>query len=71
MQYTHITMDVEAAMKELQVIWNNQIIWSDILIHPGDFHCMLMFFSVIGSYLKGSGFQKIIFQANLCHSHKK
>ena len=43
-QYTHITMDVGAAMKAFQVIWNNKIRWSDILIHPGDFHCMLMFF---------------------------
>ena len=66
MQYTRITMDVGAAIKVFQVIWNKQIIWSDILIHPGDFHCMLMFFSVIGSYLRGSGFEKIIFEAKLC-----
>ena len=66
MQYTHITMDVGAAMKAFQVIWNNPIIWSDILIHPGDFHCMLMFFSVFESYLKGSGFDGIIFQTTLC-----
>ena len=44
MQYTHITMDVGAAMKAFQVIWKNPIIWSDILIYPGDFHCMSMFF---------------------------
>ena len=65
MQYTHITMDVGAAMKAFQVIWNNPSIWSAILIHPGDFHCLLMYFSVIGSYLKGSGFEEIIFQAKL------
>ena len=34
--------------------------------HPGDFHCMLMFFSLFGSYLKGSGFDEIIFQTKLC-----
>ena len=44
MQYTHITMDVGAAMKAFQAIWNNPIIWSDILIYPGNFHCMSMFF---------------------------
>ena len=44
MQYTHTIMGVGAAMKAFQVIWNNPITWSDILIHPGDFHCMLMFF---------------------------
>ena len=61
-------MDFGAAMKAFQVIWNNPIIWSDILIHPGDFHCMLMFFLVIRSRLRGSGFEEIIFQAKLCTS---
>ena len=68
MQYTHITMYVGAAMKAFQVIWNNPIKWSDILIHPGDFHCKLMFVSVIGSYLKGSDFEEIILQTQLCTS---
>ena len=66
MQYTYITMDVGAAMKAFQLIWNNPIIWSDILLHPGDFRCMLIFFSVIGSNPKGSGFEEIVFQAKVC-----
>ena len=61
-------MDVGAAVKAFQVIWNNKIISSDILIHPGDFHYMVMFFSVIGSYLKGIGFEEIISPAKLCTS---
>ena len=69
MQYTHITMDVGVAMKAFRVIWNNKIVWSDILINPEDFHYMVMFFSVIGSYLKGIGFEEIIFQAKICQRH--
>ena len=61
-------MDVGAAMKAFQLIWNYPITRSGILIHPGDFHCMLMFFSVIGSYLRGSGFEEIIFQVKLSTS---
>ena len=60
-------MDVGAAMKAFQVIWNNPLIWSAILIQPGDFHCLLMYFSVIGSYLKGSGFEEIIFKLSYIH----
>lgn len=41
MNYTHIVMDVGAAMKAYQVVWNNLVIWTDILRHPGDFHAML------------------------------
>ena len=36
-------------------------------IHLGDFHAM-MFFSVIGNYLEGSGFQEIVFQTKMCTS---
>ena len=31
---------------------------------------MLMFFSVAGNYLKGSGFEEIILQAKLCTSKR-
>ena len=65
MKYTHVTIPAGAAMKAFQVIWNNPIIFSDILIYPGYFHCMLMFFPVIRSYLECSGFEEIIFQATL------
>ena len=68
MQYVHIVMDVGAAMKAYQVVRNNPLIWFDILIHPGDFHAMMMFFSVIGNYLQGSGFEEIVFQAKMCTS---
>ena len=68
MKYTHITIPVGTAMKVFQVIWNKPIIFSDILMYPGYFHCMLMFFPVIRSYLECSGFEEIIFQATLCTS---
>jgi hypothetical protein len=38
MVYTHITLDVGAAIKAYHVIWNNPQAWSDIIIHLGDFH---------------------------------
>ena len=66
MKYAHIVMDVGAAMKAYQVIWNNPELWSDIIIHLGDFHAMMMFFSVIDDYLKGSGFEEMVFQGKLC-----
>ena len=43
MHYTYITMDVGAAIKVLQVMWNNSIMWSGILIYPRHFNCVLMF----------------------------
>jgi hypothetical protein len=68
MQYTHITFDAGAAIKAYHVIWNNPDTWSDIIVHLGDFHAMMAFFGVIGSFVSGSGFEEIVFQAGLCSS---
>ena len=49
-------------------MWNNPNIWSDIVIHLGDFHAMMTFFRIIGLFVEGSGFEDAIFQSGLCSS---
>ena len=66
MKYTHITLDVGAAIKAYHVIWNNPNSWSDIIIHLGDFQAMNAYFGAIGTFVSGSGFEDILFQAGLC-----
>ena len=66
MKYTHITLDVGAAINAYHVIWNNPNLWSDIIIHLGDFHAINAYFGAIGTFVSGSGFEDILFQAGLC-----
>ena len=58
-------MAVGAAMKAFQIIWKNPVITLHNLVHPGDFHCIFMFF--FGHWklfiLKGNNFVEIICQA--------
>ena len=68
MKYMHIILDVGAAIKAFHGVWNNLQAWSDIIIHQSDFHAMMAFFGIIGSFIKGSGFEEIIFQLGLCTS---
>lgn len=68
MKYTHITVDAGAAAKFYHIIWNNPKDFENVLIHLGDFHGMMEFFSVIGKIIKGSGFEEIVYQAGLCTS---
>lgn len=68
MSYTHITLDVGAAIKSYHVIWNNSVALSDIVLHLGDFHAMIAFFGVIGCFVTGSRFEDVLFQAGLCSS---
>ena len=44
MKYTHITVDVDAAEK-YKAIWNNPDEFKDVIIHLGDFHAFMHFFS--------------------------
>ena len=66
MKYTHITFDCGAIMKAYHVVWNNPDRFKNIILHLGDFHCMKAFFSVLGSFVAGSGFEEIVYQAGLC-----
>ena len=66
MKYTHITLDVGAAIKAYHVIWSNPNLWSDIIIHLGDFHPINAYFGAIGTFVSGSSFEDILFQVGLC-----
>ena len=66
MKYTHIIPNVGAAIKAYHVIWNNLNLWSDIMIHLRDFHAINAYFGAVGTFVSGSGFEDILFQAGLC-----
>ena len=68
MKYTHITVDAGAPAKFYHIIWNNPVEFNDVLIHLGDFHGMMEFFSIIGKIIQGSGFEDIVYQEGLCTS---
>ena len=68
MKFTHITVDGGAAMKFFHVVWNNPDEFSIVLIHLGDFHAMMEFFSTIGKFVACSGFEEVVYQAGLCTS---
>ena len=66
MKYTNITVDAGAAAKFYQVVWNNPIEFKNVIIHLGDMHGFMEFFGNIGKAVTGSGFEDIIYQAELC-----
>ena len=49
-----------------KVIWNNKSKFKNVLIHLGDFHGFMQFFGNIGKFVTDSGFEDIIYQADLC-----
>ena len=61
MKYTNITVDAGAAATYYQVVWNNPIEFKNVIIHV-----FMEFFGNIGKAVTGSGFEDIIYQAELC-----
>ena len=65
MKYTHIAGDVGAAEKYYKVIWNNPDGFKDVIIHLGDFHAFMHFFSNCGKFVTNSEFEEIVYQARM------
>ena len=68
MPHLNVFLDVGAAMNACKLVWNYPDKFSNVLVHLGDFHFMKEIFNVVGTMIDGSGFDDIIFQANLCSS---
>ena len=68
MKYIHITADEGAACKFYQVVWNNPIEFKDVIVHLGDFHAMQELFCIIVKIVSSSGFEDVLYQADLCTS---
>ena len=64
--YTHIIIDVGAAIKAYYVVWNDADYWNDIVIHVGDFHALMTCFGINGTFKTGSSFEQIMYQSGLC-----
>ena len=47
-KYTHIILDLGAAIKVFHVICNQNEHWKNIIIHLGDFHEFMAFFGCVG-----------------------
>ena len=64
MTYTHITVERWCRSEVLP----HTVEQSKVLIHLGDFHGMMEFFSAIGKIVQDSGFEEAVYQAGLCTS---
>ena len=52
----------------MHVLWNYPEKFSNVIIHPGDFHFMKENFQVLENMVSSSGFEDTAFQAELCSS---
>ena len=68
MPYVNVTLDCGAAINCFKLIWNYSTVFDNVIVHLGDFHFMKEIFTVLGTLVKGSGFEEVVFQSNLSTS---
>ena len=68
MEYTHIILDVGAAITAFHVVWNDPVVWKSVIVHLGHFHGMMAFVGIDGTFVAGSGFEEIVYQSSLATS---
>ena len=56
------------AMNACNVLWNLPMKFKNVMLHLGDFHFMKENFAVMGNMIAGSGFEDVVFQADICFS---
>ena len=66
MPYVNFTLDAGACVIAYRMSCNYPDKFSKIALHLGDFHFMKDVFIMLGTLVKGSGFEDVIFQAGVC-----
>ena len=64
-KYTHITLNVGAAIKEFHVEWNQLEYWSKVIKIQETF-MLLWIFGAIGSYISGNALEGTLHQLGMC-----
>ena len=66
MRYVNLTLNAGVYVNAYRVLCNCPKVFSNLILHLGDFHYMKEFFGIVGTLVKASGFENIIFQAGFC-----
>ena len=64
--YVNLTLDAGHYVNACRMLCNYPNKFSKIVLHIGDFHLMKEVFTMLGTLVKGSGFEDVIFQAGVC-----
>ncbi|KAK3701946.1 hypothetical protein RRG08_017837 [Elysia crispata] len=65
---TFVTFDLAVEKKAYALIWHDAERYKNVVIHLGVFHTVLSYLGALGKLMKGSGFEDIITEADLCAS---
>ena len=66
MPYVNLTLDAGAYVNAYRVLTNYPEKFAKIVLHLGDLHFMKESFTILGTLVKGSGFEDVVFQAGVC-----
>ena len=66
--YVNVSLDVGAAINANKLLQKCSQQFSNVIIHPGDFHMIKENFKIVVLLLQSSGFEEILYQTRMCTS---
>ena len=67
-EFTFITFDLAVAKMAYSLVWQNKILYKDVIIHLGVFHILCAYLKAIGKVMCGSGFEEVVIDSKICAS---
>ena len=65
-QFTFVTFDLAVAKMAYSLVWQNQQLYSDVIIHLGVFHIIYAYLKAIGKMMSESAFVEIVIDSIIC-----
>lgn len=65
---TFITFDLAVAKMAYALVWQNKVLYDDVVIHLGVFHILCAYLKAIGKMMCGRGFEEIVIDSKICSS---
>ncbi|GFN75838.1 hypothetical protein PoB_000234400 [Plakobranchus ocellatus] len=65
-KFTCITFDLAVAKMAYSLVWQDKILYNDVIIHLGVFHILCAYLKAIGKMMCGSGFEEVVIECKTC-----
>ena len=66
--YTVVTFHLAVAKKAYPLVWQNPVVFSNVIVRLGSFHLLCAFMWALGKMMRCSGFEEVLVESGICTS---
>lgn len=66
--YTVVTFDLAVAKRAYSLVWQNPVVFSNVIVRVVSFHLLCAFMCALGKMMRCSGFEEVLVESGICAS---